>query len=136
MSNKTLYFIWGGWFLLCSVLGGIPAPQGVLYGLLVVCAVAFFIPPAILLWRSAKAGDQKGIRRIRNLALLSLISTVVLYSLNILSIAFSDTAGRILYALLIIVSCPMICGQIWVMSLFLWACLFVAAQQQIKRDKK
>ena len=133
MSNKTMYLLWVGLFVLCAGLGLIPSPDGALYGFLVFCAVVFFIPPAVILFRSVKAGDEKEIRRIRNFSLISLICTVVAYSLNIMSVGFSAAAGRFLYILLIIVSCPMICGQIWVLSLFLWACLLVAALQYGKK---
>ena len=34
---------------------------------------------------------------------------------------------------IIIVSTPMICGQYWVLSLFLWACLMIWAQKLLKK---
>jgi hypothetical protein len=41
--------------------------------------------------------------------------------------------GNLLHILLIIVSAPMVCGQYWVLSLFLWACLMIWAQKLLKK---
>ena len=64
-------------------------------------------------------------RTIRNLSVASLALTLVLLVVNFLSVGASKAAGDVLYVLLIILSAPMVCGQVWVLSLFLWACLLM-----------
>lgn len=119
MNSKTLFTIWGGLFALCAGLGFVPGPTGALKVLLILVAIAFFVPPLILIRR----GSKKTRMLIGNLALLSLCMTTFLIILNFLSIRFSTAVGDALYALLVIISSPMICGQYWVLSLFGWAWL-------------
>lgn len=119
MNSKTLFTIWGGLFALCAGLGFVPGPTGALKVLLILVAIAFFVPPLILIHR----GSKKTRMLIGNLALLSLCMTTFLIILNFLSIRFSTAVGDALYALLVIISSPMICGQYWVLSLFGWAWL-------------
>jgi len=38
----------------------------------------------------------------------------------------SQEAASWVYEILIVVSCPMVCSQYWLVSLFLWACLLFA----------
>lgn len=127
MKKHSLFALWGGLFVLCAALGFIPAPAGILKALLVLLAVAFFVPPMLLIRRSREQHDRRTLTLIRNLAIASLVLTVVLIIANFLSIAASETLGSILYSMLIIVSSPMVCGRYWVLSLFLWACLLFAA---------
>lgn len=133
MNKKLLFALWGGLFVLCAALGFIPAPAGILNALLVLLAIAFFIPPFVLIRRSREQHDRRTLKLIRNLAIASLTLTVVLIIANFLSIAASETLGSILYSMLIIVSSPMVCGRYWVLSLFLWACLLFAAAEKPKR---
>ena len=39
------------------------------------------------------------------------------------------------YVLLAVVSAPMLCGQIWVISLFLWACLLMVSWSNWRKLK-
>ena len=133
MNKKPLFALWGGLFVLCAALGFIPEPAGVLKGLMVLLAIAFFVPPIALIRRSREQHDLRTLKLIRNLAIASLVLTVVLIIANFLSIAASETLGSILYSILIIVSSPMVCGRYWVLSLFLWACLLFAAAEKPKK---
>lgn len=135
MKNSHWYLIWAGMFLLCAVLGFIPSPEGFLYGLCVAISVLFFLPPAVLLYRAVKEKDRNTFRRIRNLSLISLVGTVVLFIGNILSVSASEALGDVLYWLLILVSSPMTCARIWVLSLFLWACLLMVSFQQLMKKE-
>lgn len=119
MNTKTLFTLWGGLFALCAGLGFIPNPTGALKILLILAAIAFFVPPLILI----RKGGKKTRQLIGSLSLLSLCLTTFLIILNFLSVGFSAAVGNALYALLIIISSPMICGQVWVLSLFGWAWL-------------
>ena len=136
MTKKNLYIAWGVLYVLCAALGFIPAPQGALYGLLFMLSLAFFIPPAVLLYRAVPRQDLATVRLIRTLSLLSLSATLVVLVLNLLSVGGSPEAGLFVYYLLILVSSPMVCNQIWFPSLFLWACLMVVSWQEIRKHKK
>lgn len=132
MTNFTLYIAWGILYLLCAALGVLSLPGWV--G--VAACVLFFVPPAVLLWRSAKSGDPKTPRRIRNISLIWLGFTLFMLILNILTVAMTELAGRVLYYLMAVVCAPLVCGQYWVLSLFLFACLLMTSIQQLKTKNR
>lgn len=125
MNNKILYFVWGGLFILCGLLGFIPEPAGLGKWLLVVLSVGFFAPGWILLYRGKR-------NLIRNLSLISLAVTLLLLVLNFMSGRASEAAGDFLYGLLVFLSAPMVCSQYWIISLFLWACLLMSSLKSKK----
>ena len=129
MQKKNLYYLWAGLFILTALLGFITEPNGLLKALMVLSALAFFAPPAILL----KQGDVQDIKLIRNLSLASLIITTVLLVLNVMSVLASEAVGTGLYALLILLSAPMVCSQYWALSLFFWACLLMVSLKLLKK---
>ena len=134
--NKTSYFaLWAGLFILCAGLGFIPEPQGALKWLLVALSVGFFVPPFLLVDRAGKENDRMALELTRNLAAVSLLLTVAAIIANFFTVMGSDALGNALYAVLVIVSTPMICGQYWVLSLFLWACLLYFAMDKLKKRK-
>ncbi|MBP3674679.1 MAG: hypothetical protein J6J18_12705 [Oscillospiraceae bacterium] len=131
--NKKLYFaLWGGLFAACAGLGFIGTATGFLKVLLVLLAIAFFIPGFLLLNLASKTGDRHTLALIRSLSALSLGLTLVLLVANFLSVLGSETLGSILYYVLVIVSTPMVCGQYWVLSLFLWAYLMIGSHKALK----
>ena len=127
MSKKTLYFIWGGLFIFCGLLGFIPQPEGIVKVLMVVASLVFFVPGGILLYLGKKEQNYGAIRVVRNVAIISLCVTLFLLVLNFLSGKASDAMGEFLYGLLTMLSAPMVCSQYWFLSLFLWACLLMTA---------
>ena len=129
MKNKTLYLIWGGMFILCGLLGFIPAPTGFLKGLLMVLSGAFFVPGWMLLYRGQA-------RAVRNLSALSLGITLLILMLNFLSGRTNQAVGEFLYGLLVFFSSPMVCSQYWFFSLFLWACLLMTGISIVRKEKK
>ena len=135
MKQKNWYLLWGALYILCAGLGFIPHPEGFLYYFLMGIGIAFFVPGGVLLYRALKAGDKKELRRLRTLSIASLTATLIMMLLNILSVGAGDLAGNMVYALLILVSSPMVCSQLWMLSLFLWACLLVANHQGLKGKK-
>ena len=135
MSRKLLFALWGGLFILCAGLGFIPEADGFFAGLMKILAITFFVPGFVLLYRSKRSGDRNTVVLIRNLSAASLIATVVLIVANFLSIGAGEAAGDALYAMLVILSSPMICGGSWLMSLFLWACLLVSSLEILDRRK-
>ena len=134
--TKTAWFtVWSGLFILCAGLGFIPEPTGLLKFLLTGLSIAFFAPPAMILYSAREEKDKSVIRLIRNLAAASLVLTVVTLVCNFLSLMASESVGNILYVVLVIVSAPMVCSQYWVLSLFLWACLLMVSLNLLKKKK-
>lgn len=133
MNKKFLAALWAGLFIVCAGLGFIPEPEESLKSLLTLLSLLFFLPPALLLYDAGRNRDAAALQLIRNLSAISLTLTMVLLILNFLTVLSSEGLGQILYYVLIIVSCPMICSGHWAMSLFLWACLLTASLRQLKK---
>ena len=132
MRNKTLWILWANAYFLCALLGFVPNPQGAIYALLVGAAMLFFLPPGVLLYRAAKAKDRKTLSRLRFVSILWLSLTLLLLVVNLATVGASAAAGTALYYLLVFFSSPMICGQIWVLSLFLFALILTTSHHCIK----
>ena len=128
MNQKRLFALWGSLFIACAGLGFVPEPSGVLRGIMTGLSVAFFVPPAVLLYR----GSRDTVLLIRHLSALSLGLTAGTLILNFTMAISSETVGNILHCILVVVSAPMICSGYWALSLFLWACLLMAS---LKRRK-
>ena len=133
MKQNVLFPIWGVLFIICAALGFIPDPTGAARFLLTLLSMAFFVPPALLIYGAVKQHDTHTLRLVRNFSALSLGVTLVLLILNVLSAVHSETLGNILYYVLIIVSSPMICSGYWVLSLFLWACLLIVCLKYLRK---
>lgn len=133
MTKKKLYISWGGMFVICAALGFIPEPKGAAYWSMFLFSLIFFVPPTILLYKAIKGSDRKELQRIRAISLTSLGLTLAALVLNFLSVDATAAAGTAVYYILIVVSSPMICGQIWVVSLFLWGCLLTASWQNLRK---
>ena len=136
MSKKVLYYVWGGLFIFCGLLGFIPEPVGIAKVLMVVSSLVFFVPGGLLLYLGKKEEDYGTIRVVRNLSLIFLIVTLFLLVLNFLSGKASAIAGEFLYGLLVMLSAPMVCSQYWILPLFLWACLLMTAISFLPGNKK
>lgn len=133
MKKQVLFGLWAGLFSVCAVLGFIPAPEGTVRTVLTLSAVCVFIPPAVLIYDAAEAGDRATLALVRNLSAASLGGTALLLILNVLSVRSSEALGNFLHGVLTVVSSPMICMGSWGLSLFLWACLLIVALQQLKK---
>ena len=133
MTKKTYCLIWAGLFILCAGLGFIPEPAGFLKFCMTALSVAFFLPPAALLYFAGQKNDRLTISIIRNLALASLGLTLAAIVANFLSLMAPESVGNFLYALLIVISSPMVCSGYWVLSLFLWACLLMGAISLLRK---
>lgn len=136
MRKTGLLAAWGGLFVICAGLGFLPEPQGALRGLLIALAVVFFLPGALLLWQGRRQKDGDAIRLVRNLSALSLGLTLALLVANVASVLAPETVGDLLHGALGVVSVPMFCGQVWVMSLFLWACLLICSLRLLPKRKR
>lgn len=136
MTNQRLFMAWAFLYGICAALGFFSDPQGALSGLMIVLSLAFFVPPAILVYRGVKEKDFLLLAKIKVLSLLSLGLTLLLLVLNFLSVEASAAAGQVLYWLLILVSAPMVCSQLWIVPLFCWGCLLSVCLQYGKKKEK
>ena len=136
MKKSAFFALWGGLFIACAGLGFVPAPQGFLKWLLVALSVAFFIPPALMAREAAREKDRVTLRLLRNLSIASLVLTVVVLIGNFLTVTASEAMGIAMYIVLVVVSTPMICGQYWLLSLFLWAFLMTYCVSRLMRKKQ
>lgn len=135
MKDSKLYTLWGAAYILCGLLGFIREPNGFVMAVLVLLAAGFFVPGAILLYRGYKENNSLKIKTIRNISLIWLGMTLVLLVANFLTAGATELAGDLLYGFLVILTAPMCCGQFWILSLFLWACLLMASLSCLKKQK-
>lgn len=135
MANVYLYILWGFLYLSGAVLGFLPQPEGFLKGISIVATLAFFVPPAVLIFRGVKEKNSGLLRFIRNLAVVWLSGALLMLILNIASVYFSETTGQILYYGLILLTSPMVCSRNWLLVLFLWACVLMASLQALRKQK-
>lgn len=133
MKKSTLILQWIILFIVCAGLGFIPERSAGLSAVLTACSVLFFLPPALLLRQAVRQDAVAQIRLIRNLAALSLGLTLLLVLLSIVTAAGSSALELFLHVVLAIVSTPMFCAGSWALSLFLWACLMVAAHKYSRK---
>lgn len=127
MKKPILYALWAVMYILCVALGLIREPVGFGKAALVCAALLFFLPGAILLYDGIRDGDRKTVLLVRILAIVSLSLTLIALAANVCSIGASTAVGDALYEVLDLVSAPMLCGQYWMLSLFLWACLLTGS---------
>ena len=135
MKKKGLFVLWGVLFAACAGLGFVPQPAGALKWLLGLLGLVFFAPPVLLLARAKESGDRAAAALVRNLAIASLVLTLLALVGNVLSLLGGVKLGNVLNAVLAIVSTPMFCSQIWVLSIFCWAFLMIAANKLMKKMK-
>ena len=116
---RTVYICWGILYALCFGFGFIPEAEGITAWAMTGLGVVFFVPGFVLLWLEQK-------KMVRLISAVSLVGTMVTVMLNFLAVNASTGTGDFLYVLLGLVSVPMFCARIWVLSLFLWACLLMS----------
>jgi len=130
---KKLWILWAAAYVICTVCAFFPVAPGALSGLFVLLSLGFFVPPAFLIYKAVEHKWPKILRVIRNLSIISLSLTLVTILLNFLSFQASEAWGLVLYWLLILVSTPMICSQVWVIGLFGWAMLLFTSLTYLKK---
>ena len=77
--------------------------------------------------KSGKSLDKQLASATKWVALVWLVLTLALLAASFASAQGSLKLGDVLHYILGIVSVPMFCSSIWALSLFLWACLFIAS---------
>ncbi len=126
---KVLYLLWAAMFVLTAVLGflypSVEEPAGRFP--LQLATGAFFLPPWTILTKARLENATKHVHVVRNLAIVSLGSTVVLLCANMLSAGHGEALGNALQAALTIVSAPLVCSNFYLMPLFLWGTLMMGA---------
>ena len=133
MNRRTLYILWAALYIVTAGLGFIPDDGGWLYYALLAVGVAFFIPGSVLLYRAVKYKNKRELLLLQRISMASLIATVVALLLNLLFVNGSDISGKVMYALLGLVSAPMLCCRLWLIGLFGWACMLMICLQQKKK---
>lgn len=136
MKKNGLFALWGVLYAVCCGLGFVTQPGAALKALMIVLGLVFYAPPMALLRRAKVSRDLSTVVLVRNLAAISLLLTLVLLVANVLSLLGGAALGDVLNTILAIVSVPMFCGQIWVLTLFCWAFLMIAANKLVKQMKK
>ena len=132
---KKLWIIWASAYVICTVCAFFPVATGALTGLFLLLSLGFFVPPGFLIYEAVQSKRPKTLRMIRNLSIISLSLTLVTILLNFVAFEASRAWGLVLYWLLILVSTPMICSQVWVIGLFGWAMLLFTCLTYLKKKK-
>ena len=131
MKNKLLFALWGVLWIFCGLLGLMAEPVEGFRIFMRLAALGCFLPPVLLL----RSKDARTVRLIRNLSAASLALTLLALVGNVLSLLGGVTLGNVMNVVLAIVSTPMFCSQIWVLSIFCWAFLMIAANKLVKKMK-
>ena len=136
MKKSTVFAIWGGLYALCVAMNFLAAyrvPVGWAKAPFVLVSLLFFIPPFYLLFLSKKDKGKKTINALQIISIVSLALFVVLFCLNLASVNWSATTGRVLFYLLISLCAPVVCSQFYVLPLYLWACILMVTRKFKKR---
>ncbi len=134
MKKSVIYAVWGALYVLCAALGFVPNPTGFGKILLIATSLIFFLPGFYLAYLAKKENSRKTLLVLRLISGSILLLSVVFLVLNFLSVYFSAQTGLVLYVLLVMFSAPMVCSQVWVLSLFLWACLLMICLPPFKKN--
>lgn len=138
MKDKQLYLYWLYLFIICAALGFIQNRNPLGVALLTIVGVAFFVPPAIMVYRDIRAGQSRHLGKLAILSGCSLLATAVLFILYwlLLTVSGSDISAGIAYAVLTVFSAPMMCVAFPAISMFLWACLLITSVLYWKKLRK
>ena len=132
-KTKKLWMIWAAAYVICTVCAFFPVAQGALTGLFLLLSLGFFVPPGFLIYEAVQNRSPKTLKMIRNLSIISLSLTLLTILLNFVAFEASKAWGLVLYWLLILVSTPMVCAQVWVIGLFGWAMLLFTSLTYLRK---
>ncbi len=127
MKERILYCIWLGLYIACVGMGTVLQRSTGMDIALMALALVFYVPAILLLHQGITTGSKKMLLRIRIVSLCSLLLTLAMFVLNILAVHASQEVGLVLNDMLHLFSAPMFCCYPRVLSLFLWACVFVSS---------
>ena len=134
-KTKKLWIIWAALYGVCTILSFFSTPSGAGSGAMILLGVGFFVPGGLLIGEGKKRRDRKLLKKVRNVCLLSLSLTLLGILLNFLSVNGSEAWGTVAYWFLLLVSTPMVCAQVWIISMFLWACLLMGSIFALKKKR-
>ena len=134
MKERVLYISWAVLYAICAALGFYGEATGFGKVLFVLTALIFFLPGIGLLILGYRDRNRKILHRVRIISVVSLVLTLCFLVAN-MAVAAAETTNKLLHVLLALVSAPMLCGQYWAMSLFLWACLLFATFIKQPKEK-
>ena len=129
-KKKILSIVWAVLYALCVGLGFVTEPTAGEKAFLIALSIGFFVPPYWLYFLARKENNRKTILVLRLISIGILALTVLFLILTFLSVNFSEQAGLVLGVLLTMFSAPMVCSQVWVLPLFLWATLMMLTFQR------
>ena len=133
LRYRTLYILWAVLFVLTAVLGLAVTPKTVGVRLAMQLAAAvFFLPPWLILTKAKAESSAHHRNLIRLLAAAALVLAMVMICLNIVAVHWSEGAAAAINIVTTVVTAPMVCGDAYVLSLFLWATLLVGSFGQKK----
>lgn len=131
MKEKILYLFWLAMYIICVGMGTILERNIIIHILLMVLALAFYIPGLLLVIEGIKQNDPKILFRVRIVCICSLVLSLILIVANIASVYASSSVGNVLNQVLLIVATPMHCCYYRFISLFLWACLLIGTMPRL-----
>lgn len=131
MKEKILYLFWLAMYIICVGMGTILERNIIIHILLMVLALAFYIPGLLLVIEGIKQNDPKILLRVRIVCICSLVLSLILIVANIASVYASSSVGNVLNQVLLIVATPMHCCYYRFISLFLWACLLIGTMPRL-----
>ena len=132
----VLYIVWACLYILCVGLGTLEPSAFTARVLLLLIALAFFVPGFLLAAGYLKEENRKGLRTVRIISACSLLLTAVALAGNFLAVRAGAETGKVLHDVLALVSAPMLCAQYWAVSIFLWACLLMITIPGVILPKK
>ena len=135
MKERILYIAWAVLYAICAALGFYGEADGIGKVLFVATAVIFFLPGAALTVMGHRQNNRNILRRVRWISVISLVLTLGFLIANVAVAAAAETTNKVLHVCLVLVSAPMLCGQYWALSLFLWACLLFATFVKLPKAK-
>lgn len=130
-KKSVVYALWAAWYLICFLFCLGEEPAGLAKVSYVVISLAAYAPPFYLLYLSKK--DAKTIKIVQFISIASLAAFAVLFVLGLLSVNWSTATGRVLDLLFKLFCAPIVCGQFWVVGLFVWASLWRACVLMLKK---
>ena len=129
-KHTILYIVWAVLYCACVGFSFVDPDNAGEKAFLVLLSVGFFVPPYILVFRAKKQENRKTVKILRWICIGVLALSLVLLTLNILSVKFSSQTGLLLYVMLAMFAPPLACARQWALSLFLWACLMMLTRQK------
>lgn len=129
LNYKTLYWIWGVLFALTALLGlAFPDAENSAGRLVLqLISAVFFLPPWLILAKANGEGNLHHVRIVRYLSIASLAATLILFCAGIFSVRLGQSAGDILHILMAVICAPLVCSDLYVLPMFLWATLLVGS---------